>query len=186
MFRRKWLLVGWDAYAGESYTIRGRYWTSRGARWAAWWRIFELERRQPSETSGGQKGIQDRVTIVGPAGVHWQYDGPSAHALASRLQQARLAVFTHLTRSRAQLIAGILLLPMASSIIFGFPREKGNPANALLITLSLMAAVLFTLYGTVLLPRMNRGQNRFPTKANPGAPKPRATPGSDDTNAPPS
>ncbi len=62
---RGWRLNGWDTFAGESYPI-GRYFTESGALRAARRNLRGLERTQPAEISGGQDGIQDRLTIVRP------------------------------------------------------------------------------------------------------------------------
>lgn len=79
-----WKLEGYDAFDGETYplgdvklagggTIDGlkpSYPSYEEARTDALKRLAELERTQPSASSGGQGfgGIQDRVYIVHPSG----------------------------------------------------------------------------------------------------------------------
>jgi hypothetical protein len=69
-WRGGWRLEGWDTFAGHGYPLPGRYRTREAAEAAARRRLRQLEREQPSETSGGQDGIQDQVYIVSPTGEH--------------------------------------------------------------------------------------------------------------------
>src|SRR5262245_18102138 len=66
----RWRLRGYDTFAGEDYPLPGSYWTEAQAQRAARKRLAELERTQPSVSSGGQRpgGIQDQVYIVRPDG----------------------------------------------------------------------------------------------------------------------
>lgn len=61
-------LEGYDTFSGESYPLEGSYPTVQDAENAALARLRRLERDQPSVTSGGQDGIQDRVFVVYPDG----------------------------------------------------------------------------------------------------------------------
>ncbi len=63
--KAKWCLKGYDTFEGEWYDIDGEYDTEAEAKKAARERLKELERTQPTATSGGQYGgIQDRVFVV--------------------------------------------------------------------------------------------------------------------------
>ncbi len=64
----EWTVEGWDTFAGHSYSIPGRYRSEAAAVRAAKRYLRKLECTQPSETSGGQSGIQDRVHVRGPDG----------------------------------------------------------------------------------------------------------------------
>ena len=66
--RAEWTIEGWDTFGGHSYPIPGRYRSESAAVRAAKRYLKKLERLQPSETSGGQAGIQDHVYVRGPAG----------------------------------------------------------------------------------------------------------------------
>ena len=66
--RGAWTLEGWDTFAGHSYPLPGRYRTQQSAIRAAHRELAKLEKSQPSETSGGQDGIQDQVYVVAPDG----------------------------------------------------------------------------------------------------------------------
>ncbi len=68
-----WRLRGYDAFAGEWYSLSGLFFSERAARRAAHKRLKALERLQPSTTSGGQDGIQDQVYIVRPDGTLFRY-----------------------------------------------------------------------------------------------------------------
>lgn len=70
----EWYLEGYDTFAGEDYSIEGHYKTEQEALAAAARRREELERTQPSSSSGGQgfMGIQDRTFVCGP-GKRYQY-----------------------------------------------------------------------------------------------------------------
>jgi hypothetical protein len=65
----KWKLLGYDTFANEWYGLGGEFHDEESARKAARRRLRELERSQPSSSSGGQDGIQDRVYIVAPDGT---------------------------------------------------------------------------------------------------------------------
>jgi len=73
---RRWIIEGWDTFAGEPYHV-GRYFTESGARRRARRYLRKLEAMQPAETSGGQSpdGIQDRVFIVRPDGTRYRFQG---------------------------------------------------------------------------------------------------------------
>jgi hypothetical protein len=71
-----WRLVGWDTFASEAYPV-SRHATEHECRAAAREFLRALEIQQPSEQSGGQDGIQDRVFILGPDGEQYQYERPS-------------------------------------------------------------------------------------------------------------
>ena len=70
---KQWRLVGWDTFASEAYPV-SRHATEQECRDAAREFLRELETHQPSEQSGGQDGIQDRVFILGPQGEHYRYE----------------------------------------------------------------------------------------------------------------
>jgi hypothetical protein len=69
-------LVGYDTFSAEYYRLgdsrfdgmQPSYATRDAALEDARKRLAELERTQPSASSGGQSGIQDRVYIVHPDG----------------------------------------------------------------------------------------------------------------------
>lgn len=70
----EWKLMGQDAFDGSWYYIttdpyKPSYNSYREALAAARERLFELENYQPSQRSGGQAGIQDRVYLKHPDGV---------------------------------------------------------------------------------------------------------------------
>ncbi len=67
-FRGQWVLQGWDTFAGHSYAIPGRYRTREAAVRAARRELVRLEKQQPTASSGGQDGIQDKVYVIGPNG----------------------------------------------------------------------------------------------------------------------
>jgi len=68
-----WTLEGWDTFDGHPYPIGGRYFSEKAAKRAARGQLKTLERQQPTETSGGQDGIQDQVYIVSPDGSSFRY-----------------------------------------------------------------------------------------------------------------
>lgn len=68
-----WQLVGWDTFESEAYPV-SRHATEQECRAAAREFLRTLEIHQPSEQSGGQDGIQDRVFILGPTGEHYRYE----------------------------------------------------------------------------------------------------------------
>ena len=70
---KKWKLEGWDVFDTPHYPIEGEYDTEEQAIEAAKLRLIELEREQPTESSGGQNGIQDKIFIVRPDGSKYQY-----------------------------------------------------------------------------------------------------------------
>jgi hypothetical protein len=72
-----WRLEGYDTFEGASYPLKGEYSDEKAARGAAQERLAELERTQPSSSSGGQGdlGIQDRVYIVRPDGSKYRFHG---------------------------------------------------------------------------------------------------------------
>lgn len=72
-YEKPWQLVGWDTFESEAYPV-SRHTTEQECRAAARAFLRELEIQQPSEQSGGQDGIQDRVFIVGPTGEHYRYE----------------------------------------------------------------------------------------------------------------
>lgn len=67
-WRGAWRIEGWDTFAGHGYPLAGRYRTRASAVRAARRELAKLEKLQPTETSGGQDGIQDQVYIVAPDG----------------------------------------------------------------------------------------------------------------------
>ncbi|MDQ1592606.1 MAG: hypothetical protein QOG71_3233 [Pyrinomonadaceae bacterium] len=62
----KWKLEGYDTFSRESYPLPGEYDTEDIAIIAAKKRLEDLERTQPSESRGGQDGMQDRVYLIRP------------------------------------------------------------------------------------------------------------------------
>ena len=64
----KWKLEGYDTFEGSYYPLEGEYDSEAQAEDAARSRLIHLEKTQPSSSSGGQGGIQDRVYIVNPEG----------------------------------------------------------------------------------------------------------------------
>jgi hypothetical protein len=67
-WRGPWRLEGWDTFAGQAYALPGRYRTRQQAERAGRRQLRKIEKSQPTETSGGQDGIQDRVYARGPDG----------------------------------------------------------------------------------------------------------------------
>lgn len=66
-----WRLEGYDTFDNEPYELEGGpYRTEKLARIAASNRLQELEKHQPTKSSGGQgkHGIQDQVFLVHPDG----------------------------------------------------------------------------------------------------------------------
>jgi len=72
---KPWQLVGWDTFESEAYPV-SRHASEQECRAAARAFLRALEVHQPSEQSGGQDGIQDRVFILGPTGEHYRYEQP--------------------------------------------------------------------------------------------------------------
>jgi hypothetical protein len=73
-----WRLRGYDTFEGGSdawYDLPGEFATEEAAVVAAKARLEELEKSQPSASSGGQRGIQDEVHIVSPDGKTHRYFG---------------------------------------------------------------------------------------------------------------
>jgi hypothetical protein len=64
----RWKLIGFDTL---SYTLKS-YPSLEAAEAAAQERLIELEQTQPSTSSGGQSGIQDRVFIERPDGTQYR------------------------------------------------------------------------------------------------------------------
>jgi hypothetical protein len=69
-----WKLQGFDTFAGEGYSLPGRFLTERAAIRAAKRQLKKLEKLQPSSYSGGQAGIQDKIYIVRPDGTTYLYE----------------------------------------------------------------------------------------------------------------
>lgn len=68
-----WQLVVFDAFCGAAYP-HSRHASEAECRKAARAYLREIELKQPSEQSGGQQGIQDRVFVVGPEGAGYVYE----------------------------------------------------------------------------------------------------------------
>lgn len=64
MPNNKWKLEGYDTFDRESYPLVGEFETEADAITAAKSRLADLEQTQPSSSSGGQDGIQDRVYVI--------------------------------------------------------------------------------------------------------------------------
>jgi len=69
---RLWKLQGHDTFSREDYPLPGEYETEDEAIAAAHERLEHLETTQPSRTSGGQGGIQDRVYVIRPDGTRFR------------------------------------------------------------------------------------------------------------------
>lgn len=91
---KKWKLVGWDTFSSEEYSL-SEHKTQALAEAAAADRMQDLERTQPSSSSGGQGlfGIQDRIYIERPDGTRYQWFTTSGTlaALAKEPQVLRAA-----------------------------------------------------------------------------------------------
>ncbi|MBN2431219.1 MAG: hypothetical protein JXQ27_07070 [Acidobacteria bacterium] len=80
----KWHLLGYDTFAREYYLYFLAFDTEMEARLAAEMALWDLEDTQPTQISGGQgeRGIQDRVFVIGPGGEFYRivldYDGDSS------------------------------------------------------------------------------------------------------------
>jgi hypothetical protein len=72
MQNSKWKLRGHDTFANEDYPLEGDFDSENDAITAAKVRLADLEIRQPSETSGGQDGIQDQVYVIRPDGTRFR------------------------------------------------------------------------------------------------------------------
>jgi hypothetical protein len=70
-----WRLEGCDAFDHEFYSLDGEYESKESVELAAKTRLEELEKSQPTATSGGQGGLQDEVHIVRPDGTSYRYQG---------------------------------------------------------------------------------------------------------------
>ena len=68
-----WQLWGLDTFSNETYRV-SQHATEQECRAAAREYMRDIELQQPSETSGGQEGIQDQLFIVGPSGVRYRYE----------------------------------------------------------------------------------------------------------------
>ena len=68
----KWRLVGWDTFEGAEYPL-SEHDTEGDCLRAARDRLRELERTQPTLSSGGQDGIQDQVLIETPDGLRYRF-----------------------------------------------------------------------------------------------------------------
>jgi len=68
-----WQLWGLDTFSNDTYRV-SCHGTEAECLAAAREYLRELEEQQPSELSGGQDGIQDRLYIVGPNGVRYLYE----------------------------------------------------------------------------------------------------------------
>lgn len=77
MPQKKWTLEGLDRFDGGFYPIFGEHDTEGEALEAAKVELAEIERLQPSSSSGGQgpDGIQDRIYIVRPNGSKYRFVG---------------------------------------------------------------------------------------------------------------
>lgn len=69
----KWKLEGYDTFSDEPYALSGEYGSQEEAEAAAEKRLEELEETQPSESSGGQDGIQDGVYVIKPDGSKYLF-----------------------------------------------------------------------------------------------------------------
>ncbi len=72
----RWKLSGYDTFANEAYPLRGSYASQEAAERAARRRLGVLEMMQPSETSGGQGGVQDQVYVHHPDGSSYRFEHP--------------------------------------------------------------------------------------------------------------
>lgn len=77
----KWKLEGLDTFSGEPYPIQGEYENEKAVYDAAIKKLEELERSQPSATSGGQKGIQDQIFVLTPDGSRFRFDRSTAQIM---------------------------------------------------------------------------------------------------------
>ncbi len=66
-----WAVVGWDTFKGREYPV-SQHSTEADAQEAGRKQLLEIARDQPSETSGGPDGIQDRIYITGPNGIRYR------------------------------------------------------------------------------------------------------------------
>ncbi|HBB33515.1 MAG TPA: hypothetical protein DDZ80_13975 [Cyanobacteria bacterium UBA8803] len=63
-----WHIEGFDTFSSEEYPLPSDYSSEADAIAAAKAYLDELESTQPTSSSGGQNGIQDRVFVVRPDG----------------------------------------------------------------------------------------------------------------------
>lgn len=63
-----WRIEGFDTFSSEKYPLPGNYSSEADALAAAKAYLDKLESTQPTSSSGGQNGIQDRVFVVRPDG----------------------------------------------------------------------------------------------------------------------
>ncbi len=94
-----WRIIGRDALDWDFYPLPGAYPNRKEAEQAARQRLCYLEGFQPTATSGGQNGIQDRVFVVSPSGTsyrftkalpsRWKYHPLIARMVARRRKGAR-------------------------------------------------------------------------------------------------
>ncbi|HSX18155.1 MAG TPA: hypothetical protein VLE51_02255 [Candidatus Saccharimonadales bacterium] len=71
----KWHLEGYDTFSDESYTLAVNVDDEATARLLARAAMRSLEETQPSVSSGGQGGIQDKVYIIHPQGRTERHHG---------------------------------------------------------------------------------------------------------------
>ena len=67
-----WKLQGRDTFAHEDYDLDGEFDSEDEAIAAAKVCLDDLERTQPTASSGGQDGIQDHVYIIRPDGTRFR------------------------------------------------------------------------------------------------------------------
>jgi hypothetical protein len=70
--KSRWRVVGWDTFASEEYPV-SKHATEVEAKEAARQFLRDVEREQPSASSGGQSGIQDQVFIIGPDKIRYRF-----------------------------------------------------------------------------------------------------------------
>lgn len=80
----EWRLEGYDTFEEVAYPLEGTYGRREEAEAAAEARLAELERSQPTATSGGQNGIQDRIFLVSPDGARIRYYGSGSAGAPTR------------------------------------------------------------------------------------------------------
>ncbi len=71
-----WRISAYDTFAGDPYTLPGRFRSQEAAERAALRRLEILELTQPCDTSGGQDGIQDKVYVHRPDGTAYVFELP--------------------------------------------------------------------------------------------------------------
>jgi hypothetical protein len=82
--KEAWRLRGYDPFSSDWYEYRTQagaleeYASQQEAEAAAALKLAALEREQPSASSGGQGGIQDRIYVVRPDGTLYRYGVPPA------------------------------------------------------------------------------------------------------------